>query len=679
MQALLKNSLYWILILAVLIGSVSAADVPQTINIQGMLRDADREIVPDGSYAVTFSIYDAENGGSPLWTSLRTIAVTEGLFSVNLGSETAFPADLFDQTDLWLGLQVESDPEMLPRQHLTSVPYAIRSQDEAAAGTITSVFGFEGLEGGGDSGDIVLLIADGGVTGNKLASGAVTEDKLADNSITSSQIAAGSILFSDMSQNGAAVGQVMKWNGSAWSAMDDLEGGGAWTWSDSSSYGPDSVLYAAQTSMALYSDSAGAVADGSIDADDLADNSITSSQIAAGSILFSDMSQNGASVGQVMKWNGSAWSAMDDLEGSGGGWVDDGSVIRLATITDDVGIGTNSPDVPLHIAAGGDVHETGGGHLLIGSATGSGIRIDGNEIQAYNSGTATGATLYLQNEGTGSLSIAGNTFLAGAAVGHEARLTSYRSEGGVTYWGFIGDKYMTSIVDPDCPAGIYEHVGIMGHINSNNSCARKIGVFGYAGGNGVNNTKIGIYGAASGSGINWAGYFDGNINVTGTVQKSSGIVQIDHPQDPANKYLVHAQVESPEMISVYNGNVSLDSNGEAIVEMPDYCESLNADFRYQLTSIGAPGPNLHIAREIENGQFKIAGGQPGAKVSWEITGLRQDAYASAHKITNEISKPDGQQGLYLHPIEHGQPESMGIGYKDHSVVSAKMHQTEESR
>jgi hypothetical protein len=135
--------------------------------------------------------------------------------------------------------------------------------------------------------------------------------------------------------------------------------------------------------------------------------------------------------------------------------------------------------------------------------------------------------------------------------------------------------------------------------------------------------------------------FQGNIHIVGTVSKSAGSFRIDHPLDPAHKYLSHSFVESPDMMNVYNGNASLDGQGEAIVMLPGYFEALNRDFRYQLTAVGAPGPNLYISQKIRNNRFVIAGGMPGAEVSWQVTGVRQDAYAQAHPIQVETDKPAG--------------------------------------
>jgi hypothetical protein len=145
------------------------------------------------------------------------------------------------------------------------------------------------------------------------------------------------------------------------------------------------------------------------------------------------------------------------------------------------------------------------------------------------------------------------------------------------------------------------------------------------------------------------GFLSGNLEVNGNVSKGSGSFKIDHPLDPANKYLSHSFVESPDMMNVYNGVVILDAHGSAWVELPDYFQALNRDYRYQLTSLGAPGPNLYIAKEVSSNRFRIAGGKPNRKVSWQVTGIRQDSYADAHRVVVEEEKPIEKRGHYLHP------------------------------
>ncbi|MCD4819636.1 MAG: hypothetical protein K8S23_13185 [Candidatus Cloacimonetes bacterium] len=178
-------------------------------------------------------------------------------------------------------------------------------------------------------------------------------------------------------------------------------------------------------------------------------------------------------------------------------------------------------------------------------------------------------------------------------------------------------------------------------------------------GNGNNDDAL--YATTSGSGR--AGYFNGDVHVNGNLSKSSGTFLIDHPYDPANKYLAHSLVESPDMMNVYNGNIILDNKGEAIVELPYYFENINMEFRYQLTPIGASAPDLYIAEEISNNEFKIAGGKSGIKVSWQITGIRNDLYAKKHRVQVERDKPDYEKGKYLNPELFGLGEEKGINYK----------------
>ena len=153
----------------------------------------------------------------------------------------------------------------------------------------------------------------------------------------------------------------------------------------------------------------------------------------------------------------------------------------------------------------------------------------------------------------------------------------------------------------------------------------------------------------------------GNCDVNGDLTVSGNkAFQIDHPLDPAYKYLYHYSTEGPDPLLIYRGNVILDGNGEAWVELPDYFEEINRDFHYQLTAIGAPGPNLYIAREIANNQFKVAGGQPLMKVSWTVTGVRNDPYMREYGAPVEQDKPAEHRGKYLHPELYGQPKEMAV-------------------
>ena len=133
----------------------------------------------------------------------------------------------------------------------------------------------------------------------------------------------------------------------------------------------------------------------------------------------------------------------------------------------------------------------------------------------------------------------------------------------------------------------------------------------------------------------WAGRFVGNVHVDGILFKSASWFSIDHPLDPARKVLNHACVESPEYKTFYDGVATLDRRGQATVRLPRWFDALNHELRYQLTAIGAAAPELHVAREAKAGSFAIAGGAPGQRVSWQVTGVRRDKWAKAHPITVE--------------------------------------------
>lgn len=153
---------------------------------------------------------------------------------------------------------------------------------------------------------------------------------------------------------------------------------------------------------------------------------------------------------------------------------------------------------------------------------------------------------------------------------------------------------------------------------------------------------------------------NGNLTVSGAILAGVKDFKIDHPLDPANKYLYHASVESSEMMNIYTGTAQMDLSGAAVVTLPDWFEAVNGDFRYQLTAVGAPAPNLHIGREISNHQFVIAGGQSGMKVSWQVTGVRHDAFAKAHPLRVSVQKGKGERGYYLHPELYGAPAEKSL-------------------
>lgn len=211
--------------------------------------------------------------------------------------------------------------------------------------------------------------------------------------------------------------------------------------------------------------------------------------------------------------------------------------------------------------------------------------------------------------------------------------TSYELWDGNTYLkGFFRHNNYSSVLD-------------IGHNQGN-------GIFNFYSGNGttsVNPSAIAMTLDSQGD-LNVVNdvHINGNLSVDGTISKAGGTFKIDHPLDPTNKYLYHSFVESPDMMNIYNGNITTDVNGEAVVTMPDYFSALNIDFRYQLTTIGSFS-KVMIAEEISGNTFLIKSEEPNVKISWLVTGVRNDAYAQKNRVKVEVEKEESSKGTYLYP------------------------------
>ena len=166
----------------------------------------------------------------------------------------------------------------------------------------------------------------------------------------------------------------------------------------------------------------------------------------------------------------------------------------------------------------------------------------------------------------------------------------------------------------------------------------------------------------------------GNLSVAGTLSKGSGTFKIDHPLDPENQYLYHSFVESPDMMNVYNGMIELGADGSAVVKLPAYFQALNREFRYQLTSVGSRQPGIFVDQEVANNEFVISGGKPYGKVSWQVTGIRKDAFANAHRVVPEVAKEPEFKGYYLHPAELGKPAEQSL-----SAREAQLRDSEQAK
>ncbi len=165
------------------------------------------------------------------------------------------------------------------------------------------------------------------------------------------------------------------------------------------------------------------------------------------------------------------------------------------------------------------------------------------------------------------------------------------------------------------------------------------------------------------------GLFDGfvgmeglSVNVLITPDKN---FVIDHPLDPANKFLYHTSVESDQRMNMYSGTTLTAADGFATVALPSWFETLNRDFTYQLTAIGSFA-RIMVAEEIENGRFTIRSEEPNVRVSWLVTGVRQDAWARAYPAPVEVPKLENERGRYLSPEAFGLPESLLLRNPTHA-------------
>ncbi|MFI6448380.1 hypothetical protein [Kitasatospora sp. NPDC050543] len=170
----------------------------------------------------------------------------------------------------------------------------------------------------------------------------------------------------------------------------------------------------------------------------------------------------------------------------------------------------------------------------------------------------------------------------------------------------------------------------------------------------VDDTHVGFYGTG---GVGWGLMMDtrnGDVTVKGRLIQLGGGSRIDHPLEPATKYLSHSFVESPRMTNIYDGTVVTDDRGEATVVLPGYFEALNGDFRYQLTPVGSLALAA-VTEEIRENRFTIRTDRPAVTVCWQVTGVRHDPWADANRISGEEDKPEAEQHRYPYPQGHGQP------------------------
>ena len=307
-------------------------------------------------------------------------------------------------------------------------------------------------------------------------------------------------------------------------------------------------------------------------------------------------------------------------------------------------------------------------------------------IYVINGGDGMGINIEHNNTGTTSRGLQ----VANAGLGEAMFLTNtntLNTSGVLTVnqqtQGYALEIQTTDLSNTD-PVGHFNHFGtgtsVLG-INQNNTPTSEItvGNFLYLGndtrdhiavdgfsspadGFGIGVRGIGAYYGVQGiqdgtQSFSYAVFGTGNTGATGV--KS---FVIDHPLDPANKTLKHYSIESNEVLNLYRGNASLDANGLATVELPEYFDAINKNFSYQLTPIGTP-EQPYIAKEINGNSFTIAG-RPNTKFSWVVYANRNDLHVQRNKATivDELDKPANRKGKYYTPEYYGQPKEKGINF-----------------
>jgi len=661
----MKRILFILNLLCFLSVSIFGQAIPKQFDYQGVLKTSAGGIVPDGNYPMTFRIYNDPTGGTALWTETQTVAVANGMFSVHLGSSTAIAGVPFNRIH-FLGITLGTEPELLPRTMLTPSPYSFMSMDimdEAVTttkihdGAVTGakiganhvVKSINGLKddvtflagtnitltpsgnnititaAGGGGGSVTQVNTGPGLTGGPITTtgtisipnDGVTNAMLQGNSVTSAKILDGTITGSDIANSTIGAEKLSFTPGTG--TVTSVATGSGLTGGPITTTGTISIPNDGVTSAMLQS------------------NSVTSAKITDGTITAADI---GAT--QVVKALNNIRDNVTLVAGTNVTITPSGNNLTIAATSTGVGGSGTTNYLPRFTAA-----TTLGNSAIFQSGTNLGIGTITPTSPLHLDVINSTAAIYSVNSATSTSS---------AGVYGKASQLDYYGYGGNFIGGWRG--IMASVT----PSGSNTYYGVYGLVSGGTSPAgTRYGLYGNAQGTGTG-LRYGVYGYATGGTINYGGYFFGNVGVQGTLTKGGGSFKIDHPLDPANKYLYHSFVESPDMMNIYNGNVVTDGSGYATVTLPDWFEALNKDFRYQLTVIGDFAQAI-IAKEVQVNQFVIRTDKSNVKVSWQVTGIRKDAFAEKYRIPVEEMKKDAEIGKYLHPDALGMPETLNVEYE----------------
>jgi hypothetical protein len=653
-----------------LTSTTTTAVVPRLVNYSGKATDEQGKAVT-GIAGITFAIYSEQSGGAPLWLETQSVQLdNKGGYTAQLGATkpAGLPLDLFTQGEArWLGVRINGGEEQ-PRVLLLSVPYALKAEDASTLGGLpASAFMLAGAPVS------MAATADSGATPSALPPATVSGSGTADYLPlwSSSSALANSVLYQLGSGSSAKIGI----NTITPAATLDIAGG-------ETVRGLLNLPAAATATSAAGADSRpfGLVASTFNSGTHAAANQVfhwqaepagnnTASPSATLNLLFATAPNATAETGLSINNKGQiTFASGQNFPGTGTG---------NGTVTS-VGLSAPSSDFTV---SGSPV--TGSGTLGLTWTVAPSPSPNPNSIVKRDAAGSIAANLIIGNEVEGEATSDGYGVVgtSSSGVGVYGSTQSFVGVSGAATSGYgvfgfseSGDGVLGQSENGNAVAG--ETLGTAANgvygLNHNNYGN---GVYGHTDtGNGsgvaaINDTGEGdgLYAYAPEGNSGYAAFIDGDLDVDGVLHKASGTFKIDHPLDPANKYLYHSFVESPDMMNIYNGNVTTDAQGDATVSLPDYFEALNSDYRYQLTVMGQFAQAI-VSNKVANHQFSIKTDKPNVEVSWQVTGIRQDAWANAHRVQPEVMKAEKDRGLYLHPELFGAPIEKSISMSRHPMV-----------
>ncbi len=623
------------------------AQIPHTISYQGMLTDASGNPKPDGNYQFTFYLYESPSGGSSIWSEVKTIAVSKGLFSTSLGDATPFGSAVQFDKPYWLGIKVNTEPELTPRVALNSSGFSLTSDlalnviDGAVVKSLNNLKDDVTLEGAGGTtistnGNTITITSSGG-SGSGIQGIQNTNNTL--DIINPNGPTATVNVKVPLSLTGSA-------SGSNYILTTTNSGTGHGIIGISNlGYGTVGI------STGTFGETIGVVGNSSSpDGYAISGWNLATTGNSIG-VIGRTNSSNGIGVRGLGGSNGiGVWGSSTTYQGVFGQSQSNAGIVGSSQQFHGVyGVShdnNNAGVIGINDATGFGVIGTtnGDGIGVYGqSVSGNGIYGESNQNAIYGKTTNSGyyGVVGVNNSGGTGILASGQTGLrAVGTTGYGISATTNGTYAVVGQQGLSGNTFGAL----GCIVG--------SHYN---------GVYGYADGSVGSNFAVAIFGKSINNA--YSGWFAGNVQVAGNFYANEKNFRIDHPLDPANKYLIHSCVESSDRMNIYNGNVITDANGSATINLPAYFQSLNIDYKYQLTVIGQFAQAI-IESEISNNQFTIKTDKPNVKVSWQVTGIRNDEYAKQNPFIVEKEKEGLERGKYLMPELFGQPETMGINYME---------------